>query len=101
MMSGKAVSRAIRGYLLVDAPLSSTLLADVYNVPVPTKDAVEAQTCDDKTNEKETIDSVITVLTEARDLYMKTMSSSLLVEDVCSAEVLQQSKAKSTRRRKT
>ena len=76
------------------AALSSTLLADIYNVPVPTKDAVEAQTCDDETNEKETIDSVITDLTEARELYMKTMSSSLLVEDVCSAEALQQIKSK-------
>ena len=37
MMTGMAVSRAIRGHLLVDAALSSTLLADVYNVPVPTK----------------------------------------------------------------
>ena len=84
MMTGKAVSRAIRGHLLADAALTSTLLADVYNVTVPTKDAVEAQTCDDETNEKETIDSVITDLTEARELYMRTMSSSLSV-DVCSA----------------
>ena len=75
MMTGKAASRPIRGHLLADAALSSTLLADVYNVPVPTKDAVEAQTCYDETNEKETIDSVITDLTEARELYMKTMSS--------------------------
>ena len=81
ILTGKAVSRAIRDHLLADAALSSTLLADVYNVPVPTKDAVEAQTCDDETNEKETIDSVVTDLTEARELYMKTMSSSLLVED--------------------
>ena len=47
MTTGKAVSRAIHGHLLVDAALSSTLPADVYNVPVPTKDAVGAQTCDD------------------------------------------------------
>ena len=31
--------------------MSSALLVDVYNVPVPTKDAVEAQTRDDETNE--------------------------------------------------
>ena len=70
MMTGKAVSRAICGHLLVDAALSSTLLADVYNVPVPTKDVVEAQTCDDETNKRETIDSVITYSTEARGLYI-------------------------------
>ena len=46
MMTAKAVSRAIRGHLLADAALSSTLLADVYNVPVPTKDAVECTTGD-------------------------------------------------------
>ena len=63
MMTGEAVARAIRGHLLLDAALSSTLLADAYNVPVPIKDAVQAQTCDDETNEKETIDSVITDLT--------------------------------------
>ena len=68
MMTGKAVSRPICGHLLVDAALSSTLLADVYNVPVPTKDKV--QTCDDETNEKETIDSVITDSTESRELYI-------------------------------
>ena len=101
MMTGKAASRAIRGHLLVDAALSSTLLADVYNVPVLTKDAVEAQPCHDETNEKETIDSVITDLTEARKLYMKTMSFSLLVEDVCSAEVLQQIKSKLSTKKKS
>ena len=37
MMTGKAVLRVNCGHLLVDAALSSTLLADVYNVPVPTK----------------------------------------------------------------
>ena len=47
MMTGKAVSRAIHGHLLVDAALSSTLPADIYNVLVPTKNAVEAETCDD------------------------------------------------------
>ena len=101
MMTGKAVSSAIHGHLLVDAALSSTLLADVYNVPVPTKDAVDAQTCDDETNEKETIDSVITDLTEARELYRKTMSSSLLVEDVCSEEVLQQITSKLNKKKKS
>ena len=52
MMTGKAVSRAIHDHLLADAALSLTLLTDVYNFPVPTKDAVEAQTCDDETKRK-------------------------------------------------
>ena len=48
-----------------------------------------------------TIDSVITDLTEAREMYMKTMSSSLLVEAVCSAEVLQQIKSKLNNNKKS
>ena len=95
MMTGKAASRAILGHLLVDAALSTTLLADVYNVPVRTKDAAEAQTYDDETNEKETIDSVITDLTEARELYMKTMWKMCVQQRYCN-----KSKANTTARRK-
>ena len=82
MMTGKAVSRAVRGHLLVDAALNTILLADVYNVPAPRKDAVQDRICGDETNETETIDTVTTDLTDARELYMRTMSSSLSV-DVC------------------
>ena len=38
MLSGKAVSRALRGHLLVDAALHTILLADAYNVPLPLED---------------------------------------------------------------
>ena len=41
MMTGKAVSRAVRGHMLVDAALNTILVADAYNVPVPTKDTVQ------------------------------------------------------------
>ena len=37
MLTGKAVSRAVRGHLLVDAALNTIFVADTYNVPVPTK----------------------------------------------------------------
>ena len=36
ILTGKAVSRAVRGHLLVEAALNSILVADTYNVPVPT-----------------------------------------------------------------
>ena len=39
----------------------------------------------DETNETEAIDTVTTDMTEARELYMRTMSSSLSV-DVCSSD---------------
>ena len=51
-------------------------------VPAPRKDAVQGETCGDETNETEAIDTVTTDMTEARELYMRTMSSSLSV-DVC------------------
>ena len=35
MLSGKAVSRTLRGHLLVEAALHTILLADAYNVPLP------------------------------------------------------------------
>lgn len=35
MLTGKAVARAIRGHLLVDAALNTMLIANAYNVPLP------------------------------------------------------------------
>ena len=61
------------------------MLADVYNVPAPRKDAVQGETCGDETNETEAIDTATTDMTEARELYMRTMSSSLSVV-VCSSD---------------
>jgi hypothetical protein len=36
MMTGKAISRAIRGHLLVYAALQTMLIANTYNLPLPT-----------------------------------------------------------------
>ena len=41
MLTGKAVSRAVRGHILVDAALNTILVAHAYNVPVPTKETAE------------------------------------------------------------
>ena len=41
MLTGKAVSREVRGHLLVDAALNTILVADTYNVPVPTKQGAD------------------------------------------------------------
>lgn len=38
MLSGKAISRAVRGHLLVDAALNTMLVADLYNAPLPSND---------------------------------------------------------------
>ena len=53
--------------------------------PAPRKDAVQGETCGDETNETEAIDTVTTDMTDARELYVRTMSSSLSV-DVCSSD---------------
>jgi len=46
MLTGKAISGAVRGHMLKDAALNTILVADAYNVPVPTKDTpgVEEET---------------------------------------------------------
>ena len=99
MMTGKAVLRAVRGHLLVDAAINTILVADSYNVPVPTKDTLdepldqdEMEVVDLETDDvgtpDVTPDIVMNDLTAAGTLYDGAMSYALSVEDVCSAEVL-------------
>jgi hypothetical protein len=38
MLSGKALSHAVRGHLLVDAALNAMPVANAVNVPVPTRE---------------------------------------------------------------
>lgn len=96
MMSGKAVSRAVRGHMLVDAALNTMLLADAYNVPLPTKDTVEqppvemTAAADTEPDEEvpDTRETVTTDLSIASELYDQVMSSNMPMEELCSAEVL-------------
>jgi hypothetical protein len=41
MLSGKAISEAVFGHLLVNAAPNAILVANAYNVPVPDKDITE------------------------------------------------------------
>ena len=41
MLSGKAVSRAIRGHFLVDGALNGMLASKTFNVPLPVKSTKE------------------------------------------------------------
>ena len=96
MMSGKAVSRAVRGHMLVDAALNTMLLADAYNVPLPTKDTVEhppvemTPAADTEPDEEvpDTQETVTTDLSIASELYDQAMSSNMPMEGLCSADVL-------------
>ena len=38
MLTGKAISRAVRGHMLVDAALNTILVAKAYYIPLPTKE---------------------------------------------------------------
>jgi hypothetical protein len=86
----------VRGHMLVDAALNTILLADAYNVPIPTNNTVEeppiaAADCESNDDMEQTIqqETVVTDLTIAGKLYDKVMSSSLPVEEVCSSKVLE------------
>lgn len=35
MLTGRAIARAIRGHLIIDAALNALILAKVFNVPLP------------------------------------------------------------------
>ena len=41
MSTGKAISRAVRGHMLVDAALNAILVAKAYHIPLPTKETDE------------------------------------------------------------
>lgn len=90
MLSGKAVSRAVRGHLLVNAALNAMLLANAYKVPVPCKetdDADEMAIQDSvRPAEKTGEDLLPPDLSTARELY--EIASTLALDDLCSAEVL-------------
>ena len=38
MLTGKAISREVRGHMLVDAALNTILVANAYHIPLPTKE---------------------------------------------------------------
>ena len=38
MLTGKAISRAVRGHMLIDAALNTIHVAKAYHIPLPTKE---------------------------------------------------------------
>ena len=98
MLTGKAISRAVRGHMLVDAALNTILVAKAYHIPLPTKETDEPKR-DTASTDPENYDverdqqkqgtvDVTSDITEAKYLYDRAMLSTLSVEDVCSAGVL-------------
>ena len=74
MMSGKAVSRAVRGHLLLFAALLNILLSKSLNLPLPCSQ-------EDVTKEH-------TQIGELQQLYSSLMKKEQSVSDVCSSELL-------------
>ena len=104
MLTGKAISRAVRGHMLVDVALKTILVAKAYHIPLPTKEtnepkrdtaSTDPENDDVETDQQKqgTVD-VTSAITEANDLYDRAMLSTLYVEDVCSAGVLVRIKGK-------
>ena len=104
MLTGKAICRAVRGHMLVDAALNIILVEKAYHIPLPTKEtdepkrdtaSTDPENDDVETDQQKqgTVD-VTSDMTEAKDLYDRAMLSTLSVEDVCSVGVLVRIKGK-------
>ena len=98
MLTGKAIPRAVRGHMLVDAALNTILVAKAYHIPLQTKETDEPKrdtaSTDPENDDVEigqqkqgTVDVTFDI-TESKDLYDRAMLSILSVEEVCSAGVL-------------
>ena len=105
MLTGKAISSAVRGHMFVDAALNTILVAKAYHIPLPTKETYMSPKRDTASTDTENDDvetdqhkqgtvDVTSDITEAKDIYDTAMLSTLSEEDVCSAGVLVRIKGK-------
>ena len=83
MLSGKAITRAIRGHFMVDAVLNALILASSYNAPIPalemeTEELMETAGSADRKPD----------LDEADLLYDKLMKGMMSAEQVCLYDVI-------------
>ena len=94
MMTGKAIARAVRGHLIVDAALNALILSDVLGVPLPQPSAEPHEV--EETNEaavspddEPTADGTgNTDLDELAALHKNLMEGSVSAEEFCQADVL-------------
>ena len=91
MLTGKAISHAVRGRMLVDAALNAMLIAMAYDSPLPGTDALDKphDGTQGATNDPpaSTADSN-GFLKGAASLFDNLMSLDKTIEEVCSADVL-------------
>ena len=90
MLTGKAIARAVRAHLLVDAALNGLLLANALGVPLSLQSSSEDEEADVAIFE-ETAAIVDTNrdLDEAYAIYGNLMEETISVYEVCSTDVIQ------------
>jgi len=102
MFSGKAIARAVRAHLIVDAALNALLLTNVLNAPLPclpetsdgngNEDPDLAEAAARPLHDQHTDLSNNPDFNEACTLYEKLMAGTLSVEEVCKSDVLKRIK---------
>ena len=91
MLTGKAISRAVRGQMLVDAALNAMLTAMAYDSPLPGTDALDRphDGTHGATNDPPASTAVSNGdLKEAASFFDNLMSLDKTIDEVCSADVL-------------
>ena len=90
MLSGKAISRALRGHFIVDAALNALMLKSVLNAPLPCQPEVsENEDPDLAPSDEQCADVGKSLdLDEACTLYEKLMARDISAEEVCKVDVL-------------
>ena len=91
MPTGKAISRAARGHLLVDAVLNAMLIAVAYDSPLPGTDALDRPQDGTQGATNDPPASAVVSngdVKEAARLFNNLMSLDKTIEEVCSADVL-------------
>ena len=81
MLSGKAIARAVRGHLIIDAALNALVLAKTFNVPLPRSAIEEVVEATPETSRNPDLD-------EAALLYEKLMQLSISADQVCHSDVM-------------
>ena len=103
MLSGKAISRAVRAHFIVDAALNALMLNGVYNAPLPCQQIPESDGSNDHNpditevgtrppNEQCADVGDSQDLDEACALYEQLMAKDVSAEDVCTSHVLERIK---------
>ena len=89
LMSGKAISRAVRGHLLVDRVLTGLLLEKVLNTPFG---ITIGDPADNNNNNQELLTGQLPRyqnICEIENIYIKLMQNYISHEDITSSPILQ------------